>query len=106
LQRGDDRVESGLWFTFAIEEERMVYALPGEGVQPALAIVKVPERNARNDIGVFAKETKELCVLLGLPMQNFRRTALAIRIKLRKFGAVLSAVGPPFAAWNHMLMDR
>src|SRR5687767_6407283 len=74
LQLSDDGIESGLWFAFAIEQQRIIYAPPGESVQPALAVVQIPERDAHNDIGILAKQPKELCILIGLSLQNFWRT--------------------------------
>src|SRR5688572_2187803 len=91
-------MESGFWFAFAVEEERMVYARPGEGVEPALSVVQVPEGYARDDVGIFTKQTKELRVLVGLSLQDFRRATLAIGIELCQFGTVFSAIRPPPAA--------
>ena len=68
FQFRDDSVEGGFWFAIAVEEERVVYAFPGEVVEPALAVVEVPEGDAGDDVGVFAEETKDLRVLVGLAL--------------------------------------
>lgn len=48
------------------------HACPGKLIQPALPVVQVPERDARDDIGVLAKQAEELPVLFGLPLQDVR----------------------------------
>jgi hypothetical protein len=36
----------------AVEEQRVLHPLPRQPVEPALAVVQVPERDPRDDIGV------------------------------------------------------
>lgn len=50
LQRGDHGMERGLRFSLAIEEQRMIDTAPRKTVQPALAIVQVPEGNAADHV--------------------------------------------------------
>ena len=49
----------------AVEEEGVVGALPGEGVEPAVAVVEVPERDAFDDVAVVDEELEEGGVLTG-----------------------------------------
>jgi hypothetical protein len=50
LEHSHDRVKRRLGLALAIEEQRMIDASPRKPVQPALAIVQVPEGNAADHV--------------------------------------------------------
>ena len=87
-----------LGLALPIEEQRVVHALPRKIVQPALAVVQVPERHAVDDVIILAEESEQLGVLLGLAGEDLGRAAIDVGIDLRHLRAVLVAVGPPAAA--------
>ena len=62
----EDGVVGGFGLALAVEEEGMIGALPGEVVEPALAVVEIPERDADDDVRIAPEERKELGVLFGL----------------------------------------
>src|SRR5262245_11966351 len=88
-------VVSRLRLTRAVEEQGIIHSPPRKVVQPAFAIVQVPERDACNNVTVLPENAEELGVLLCLSLQNLTRAAVPIGVKLREFVAVFAAVGPP-----------
>lgn len=48
------RLERRLRFSSAVKQQRVVHPPPRKAIQPALAVVKVPEGDARDEIGVLA----------------------------------------------------
>src|SRR5688572_18700007 len=80
----------------------MVLPPPRERVQPALAVMQIPERHAVNDVRVLVKQPEQLREFRSLLLENLRRTAIAIRVQLREFIPVLAAVCPPTPARNHI----
>ena len=90
-------VESRLGLALPIEEQRVVHALPRKIVQPALAVVQIPERDAVDDVVILAEKPKELRILLGLTGEDLGRAAIDVGIDLRHLGAVAVIIGPPAA---------
>ena len=66
LENLDDAVERGFRFEISIKEQRMIGAIPGEVVQPALAVVEIPEAHTLDGISVLRVDGEELGVLLRL----------------------------------------
>jgi hypothetical protein len=98
----EDGIVGGLGLAGPIEEEGMVDSFPGEIVEPALAIMKIPEGDADDLVGIFFEETKEAGVLFRLALENFGRATVAIRIYFRESVAFGSVVGPPARARDHI----
>lgn len=94
----ENGVEGGFGLALAIEEEGVVDAVPGEVVEPALAVVEVPEGDAGDDVGVFDEDFEEAGVLFGLGFEDIGRAGIAIGIEFGQFFAVFAAVGPPAGA--------
>jgi hypothetical protein len=69
-------------------------APPGEGVEPAPAVVEVPERDPGNRAGVPAEEAEQLGVLVGLAPQQVGRAAAGEWVGLRDLRAVLAPPRP------------
>lgn len=98
LQFFDDGVVGGLGLAFAVEEERVVDAVPGKIIEPALAVVEVPEADADDGVAVFVEDGEEFCVLVGLTLEDFGRAAAGVGILFGEFGAFGAVVGPPAGA--------
>src|SRR5207302_8356123 len=58
-QRRVHRVEGRLRPAMAIEEQRVIDATPGEVIEPALAVVQVPEGNPLDEVAVLVEERSE-----------------------------------------------
>lgn len=69
-----------------------------------MAVVQVPERDPSDDIRVLAEQAEKLPVLLRLPLQHLRWTAVSVRIHLGELLAVLATIRPPAGAWNQGLL--
>lgn len=78
----------------------MVYAVPGEVVEPALAVVEVPEGDAEDLVGVFVEDLENAGVLLGLALEDFGRAAVFVGIYFGEGFAFGAVVGPPAGAGN------
>src|SRR3954454_10310891 len=91
-QRRVHRIEGRLWAAITIEEQRVIDAPPGEVVEPALAVVQVPEGNSHDEIAVLVEELEQLHVLLDLLPLNLLRDAVLVRVVLRQFVAMLAVI--------------
>ncbi len=73
----------------------MVNPAPWEIVEPALAVVQVPEGDAFDHVVVFVKEPEQRRILLGLFLFDAWRQAIPIGIEFGQFIPIFPAVRPP-----------
>ena len=72
--------------------------MPGEVVEPALAVVEVPEGDAEDLVGVFVEDPEDAGVLLGLALEDLGWAAVFVGIHFGERLAFGAVVGPPAGA--------
>lgn len=97
-----DGVKRGFGPAVAVEEQGVIDTSPGEVVEPALAVVEVPEGDAFDDVGMPSEESEQPGILLGLAIEKIWREPLAVGVQARQFLAVAAAVCPPAGAGDHI----
>ena len=69
------RPEGGLRRGPAVEQQGVLGVLPGEAVEPAPAVVEVPEGHAADRLGAVAEQPEQVGVLAGLALEQLGRAA-------------------------------
>ena len=66
--------------SFAVEQQRMIRAVPRKVVQPSPPVVEIPEGHANDTLMVFEEQPEQLAVLFGLTVENVLGRAAGIEI--------------------------
>ena len=90
-----DRAKGRLGLAVAVEQQRVFGVLPRECVEPASAVVEVPEGDPRNRVGPDVKHLEQIGVLPGLPFQKVDWATAGERIRRGDLLAILTPICPP-----------